>query len=669
MDDNGDPVLNEDGSPRFRVETWPIRTSGYVAASFTEFTSRADDPQLHTHVVVANKVKGVDGLWRTIDGRLLYRHQLAAGYLQEAVLRRELTDRLGVRWQPVRNGMANIEGFTRHQMEAFSRRRVQLEAWREEQGLPDTAAARQAAVLATRNPKQDHPLDQLEFEWRLRAVEVGLTPKAIGRMMGRGRQIDAADPDLLAERLASPQGLTEKTSTFGQAEVVKEIAASLPQGGTRKNIEALADDFLSGREVIPVLQISEPAQTSGSLDVADDELTTRPQPLRHRSGGLFPGSPERRFTTTELLRIEQRVLRRALDCIGARRWRSPRRLLERVLGRHPQLTASQREMVRRFATSGDAIEVGVGPAGSGKTAVMAVLRELATFTATPILGAALAARAAVGLQTASGIPSSTLTRLLAEARDDGGLPKGVVMVVDEASMVGSRQLAALSDLVDEAEGKLILIGDDRQLPEIDAGGLFRALARRLPAVELTDNVRQQEPWEREALAQLRDGSVGRAVEMYQQRRRIIVAQCRHETLARAVDDWYRHVAATGDLSDSLLIAHDNDTVADLNQRARIHLAASRRLEGPALEVGERVFQAGDRILCLQNQSRLGVLNGDLGTLLAVDPDGQSLTVRLDRDPDTRQLPAWYLDQGHIDYGYALTGHKAQGITTGRTFTV
>ncbi len=184
LDDQGNPILGEDGSPKFRVVTWPIPTSGYVAASFTEFTSRADDPQLHTHVVVANKVKGTDGVWRTVDGRLLYRYQLAAGYLHEAVLRRELTERLGVRWQPVRNGMADIEGFTRPQIEAFSRRRHQLETWCQDQGLPDTAAARQVAVLATRAPKQDHPLAELEAEWKQRAVEVGLTPDRLTQTVG-----------------------------------------------------------------------------------------------------------------------------------------------------------------------------------------------------------------------------------------------------------------------------------------------------------------------------------------------------------------------------------------------------------------------------------------------------------------------------------------------------
>jgi hypothetical protein len=137
----------------------------------------------------------------------------------------------------------------------------------------------------------------------------------------------------------------------------------------------------------------------------------------------------------------------------------------------------------------------------------------------------------------------------------------------------------------------------------------------------------------------------------------------------AVDDWYRHVIAAGDLTSGLLIAQNNDTVAELNEQARTRLAASRRLNGPALETTERVFQAGDRILCRQNRTALGVLNGDLGTVDSVNTGSGSLTVRLDRDPDTRDLPSWYLEDGHVDHGFALTGHKAQGVTTGRTFTL
>ncbi|MDF1597158.1 MAG: MobF family relaxase [Acidimicrobiia bacterium] len=678
LDDNGHPVLNENGSPRFRVVTWPIPTSGYVAASFTEFTSRADDPQLHTHVVVANKVKGTDGVWRTVDGRLLYRYQLAAGYLHEAVLRRELTQRLGVCWQPVSNGMADIEGFTRPQIEAFSRRRHQLETWRQEQGLPGTAAARQVAVLATRAPKRDHPLTDLEVEWLERAVEVGLTPNQITRLMGASREVTPIDTEVLFDRLASAEGLTERVSTFGRAEVVKEVAAALPEGGTRNQIEHLAETFLRTREVVPLLptHIAEQAEElDGPIDVERDRLDVLTEAeatgrmMRRRDGTLFPGiSHEHRYTTTELLVTEQRIIEQAISGVGAGRWTAPHRLVEGRLRRHRHLTDGQREMVRRFATSTNTIDIGIGPAGTGKTAVMEVIGQLATITGTPILGGALAGRTAAGLQAATGIPSVTLTRLIGESKDHG-LPHGAIVVIDEAGMVGTRQLASIADLVEQAEGKLILIGDDRQLPEIDAGGLFRVLANRLPAVELTDNIRQQHEWERAALTELRDGSTDQAIEAYRQRGRVIIGQNQDDTTGRAVTDWYRHVTATGDLTSGLLITHNNNTVTELNERARTQLAASNRLHGPALEVGERVFQAGDRILCRQNQTRLGVLNGDLATVVSADPNHGTLTVQLDRDPETRNLPAWYLDQGHVEYGYALTGHKAQGVTTGRTFVL
>ncbi len=670
LDDQGNPVFNEDGSPRFRVVTWPIQTAGYVAASFTEFTSRADDPQLHTHVVVTNKVKGTDGVWRTVDGRLLYRYQLAAGYLHEAVLRRELTERLGVRWQPVRNGMADIEGFTRPQIEAFSRRRHQLETWRQDQGLPDTPAARQVAVLATRAPKQDHPLEELLLEWRERAVEVGLTPERLTRLMGGSRDITPVDPRTLFERLASAEGLTERASTFGRAEVVKEIAAALPEGGTRTQIERLAETFLDTPDVVPVLsERSVDDLTPVELEAIDGPVTeVVSRPMRRRDGTLFPGTVYRKYTTVELLGTEQRIIEQARAGIGAGRWAAPHRLVEARLRRHRELTDGQREMVRRFATSTNTIDIGIGPAGTGKTAVMEVIGQLATITGTPILGGALAGRTAAGLETATGIPSTTLTRLIGESKDRG-LPHGAIVVVDEAGMVGTRQLAAIADLVEGAEGKLILIGDDRQLPEIDAGGLFRALANRLPTVELTDNIRQQHPWERNALTQLRHGSVDQAIEAYRQRGRVNVGQDRDDTIGRAVQDWYRHVTVAGDLTSGLLIAHNNHTVTELNQQARTHLTASNRLHGPTLETADRIFQAGDRILCRQNQTRLGVLNGDLATVFSVDPDHGTLSVRLDRDPETRELPVWYLDQGHVDYGYAMTGHKAQGVTTNHTFVV
>jgi conjugative relaxase-like TrwC/TraI family protein len=628
-------VVDEEGNRKCRVKTWPIPTLGYVAAAFTEYTSRADDPQLHTHVVIANKVRGQDGVWRTLDGRLLYRHQLAAGYLHEAVLRKQLTERLGVAWQPVRNGIADIEGFTRPQIEAFSRRRERLEAWREEQDLPDTPAARQIAVVATREAKRDHPIEELEVEWRQRAGEVGLTPERIHRTLGRRREVTTPDLTRMFARLASPGGLTAKMATFGRSEAVREIAASLPEGDDRDQIEALTEQFL-----------------------AEDQVVT----LSNGAGN------ELQYTTAELMATEQRIINRAEDQTSVT-WRAPRRLVEAVLRRRPHLTEDQREMVRLLATSGAGIDVAVGPAGSGKTSVAAVLAKLATFTGTPILGTALAARTAVGFQEATQIRSSSLAALNHRAMTEGGLPDGVVVVVDEASMVGTRQLATLSDHVEEAGGKLILIGDPHQLPEVEAGGIFHNLVDRLPAIELRQNIRQNQTWERTALEALRNGSVANAVASYRKHRRLVIGRSRDETLVRAVGDWYQHVNTTGDLAGSLLLARNNETVKQLNALARGHLANSGDLSGPTLVADGREYQRGDRVICLKNDPRLGVLNGDLATAIHFDPRTGTLTIQLDRDPEPRTLPDRYLDEGNIEHGYALTGHKAQGITVDRTFTV
>ncbi len=491
-------------------------------------------------------------------------------------------------------------------------------------------------------------------------------------MVDRSMGVTAPDVEALFANLTSLGGLTAHKSTFAAPEVIQQIAASLPEGGTRTEIETLANSFLAGGDIIPLLPSPElrsarPDETDPILEPASgvsvEERTVLS--MRTRDREPFPAPTLPSYTTAELLATEQRVIESAIAGVGNGRWRAPRRLVETWLRNRPELTGGQRQMVRRFTTSGNTIDIGIGPAGSGKTAVIAVINRLATLTGRPIVGTALAARTAAGLQTDTGVPSTTLARLL----HGSGVPAGAVVVVDEAGMVGTRQLAAVADLVEQAEGKLILVGDDKQLPEIDAGGLFRALANRLPAAELADNVRQKATWERQALAELRNGSVQQAMHAYVEHRRLILGRNRTDTIAQASADWYRHVLSNGAIGSALLIAHDNNTVCELNQQARQHLAASGHLHGPTHEASGMLLQAGDRILCRQNQNGLNVLNGDLGTITAVDQDTGTITVHIDRDPETRQLPNWYLADGNVGYGYALTAHKAQGITTERTFTV
>ena len=175
-----------------------IAGNGFVAAAFRHRTSRAGDPQLHTHVLVANLTLGADGQWSTLDGRRIYAHAKTAGFLYEARLRALLTRELGVEWTPVRNGLADVAGVPRSVLRAFSRRRAEIEAELERRGASGAAAA-QVATLATRRGKDYRVTpEQLVPEWRERAASLGLPEERIRELMGRSA-VRRLDPEL--ERL------------------------------------------------------------------------------------------------------------------------------------------------------------------------------------------------------------------------------------------------------------------------------------------------------------------------------------------------------------------------------------------------------------------------------------------------------------------------------------
>ncbi len=214
-----------------------------------------------------------------------------------------LTERLGVRWQPVRNGMADIEGFTREQIMAFSQRRQQIEAWRNAHGLADTAAANEVATLATRSPKQDHPIDMLMPAWLERGTEVGVTPESVATVLERSRSVTVPDPAPVFESMASAEGLTAQASTFGRADAIRAVAEALPEGGRRADIEHLADAFLRRSDVIPILPIHpttdplshlsidlEPAELEHLLELVN---STQPRIMRQRQRGHLPRTGQR----------------------------------------------------------------------------------------------------------------------------------------------------------------------------------------------------------------------------------------------------------------------------------------------------------------------------------------------------------------------------------------
>src|SRR5215211_2363900 len=439
------------------------RGAGFVAAAYQHRTSRAQDPHLHTHVIVANMTRSPDGGWRALDGEPILKHyRLAAGYLYQCQLRFELSRSLGVEWQRPENGMAEIAGVPDEVVKAFSRRRAQVLDYLERRGSSGFYAAKVAAI-ETRDRKEPLDLPRLREEWQARAAEHGLGRRQLKRLLGRSveHELDERRVVAIAARLAGPDGLTEKRSTFSGAEAVMAWAQAHRQGAPAEHVLSVVGRFIGIEEVTLV----------------------RPASVGHPAV----------FSTAELLRHERAALGLAAHSRHTRAPTVSAATIEHVARtREAVLGLEQAAMLRAAASSPDRVVCVVGHAGAGKTTALGALADAFQRDGFVAIGAAPSGVAAANLGAEAGIPTSTLHRLLAEARRRGGLPRGCLLVVDEAAMADTRTLTRMLFQVEHAGGKAVLVGDPAQLPAVGAGGLFTAIVERNGAIELQDNYRQRD---------------------------------------------------------------------------------------------------------------------------------------------------------------------------------
>ncbi|WP_140887404.1 Ti-type conjugative transfer relaxase TraA [Muricoccus nepalensis] len=370
------------------------------------------------------------------------------------------------------------------------------------------------------------------------------------------------------------------------------------------------------------------------------------------------------FSTRAMIAAEARMAETAGELARGRTHQVAARHAEGARARHAYLSAEQGAAVAHVLAPGQIAAV-AGVAGAGKSAALTAAREAWEAQGYRVRGAALAGKAADGLQASAGIESRTLHALeYGWQRRRDLLTSRDVLVVDEAGMVGSRQLGRVLEAARQAGAKVVLVGDAEQLQPIEAGAAFRAITERIGVAGITEVRRQREAWAREATEQFWRGETREALAAYAERDRVRFSEDRARAKAALVEAWHADRRLG---HDRLIMAHTNKDVHDLNALARAERQRAGELGEAAdfrAERGARSFATGDRLVFLANSRELGVKNGTLATVERAEAG--RLAVRLD---DGRRVAVDQARYAQVDHGYAVTLHKSQGATVERAYVL
>nr|WP_184829977.1 MobF family relaxase [Jiangella mangrovi] len=657
-----------------------IETLGVAATAFDHYDSRASDPQLHTHVVIANRVQGRDGRWRTLDGRPMHAAVVALSEHYNSVLADHLTRALGVGWErrtrgEKRNPSWEIVGISDDLISEFSARAADIEVQTDRliaeyilthgrcPSRRTVLQLRQRATLETRPEKEVRSLAERTVEWRHRAGRIldkapadwacSVVTTSVDRAVLRADDLPLAVVDELARTVVERVG--QKRSTWRRWNLYAEASRQL----MHLRFAATAD-----REAVIGMVVD--AAERVSLRLTPPELAATPAEFRRADGSsVFRPKHGVVYSSTSVLAAEDRLLRLAENRAA------PTVDLEAVAGatavEDVVLAGDQVLAIEKIAVSGRIVDVLVGPAGTGKTTTLGGLRRAweAEFGSGSVVGLAPSATAADVLGADLGITTETTAKWLYEYEHGRWqLHRGQLVVLDEASLAGTFALDTIAANVATAGAKLVLVGDWAQLDAVDTSGAFGLLVRsRDDAPELADVRRFSEDWEKSASLELRLGRPD-AIRRYEAHGRVAGGES-DVMLDTAYRAWAQDLAAG---KATLLIADDAETVSSLNARARNDrmLAGDVGDGGVQLADGNRA-SGGDLVITRQNDRRLSVgtgwvKNGDRWIVTANHADGALTVWRADgRWRGTVTLPSWYVAE-HVDLGYAITAHRAQGAT-------
>jgi Ti-type conjugative transfer relaxase TraA len=597
-----------------------LENAKLVAAVFSHATSREQDPQLHSHAFVMNLAQRSDDSWGGIQSREIFKRKMETGAFYRVALAEQLKN-LGFKIEQD-NRSFKVAQVPEKLVKSWSKRRTQVLDKMNEKGGASAKSA-EAAALETRKAKDEIEPEALKKRWQQEAREHDFTVDKINEI----RQLEQP-----AREMPSPenlwQELTQRRSTLNQhqlkAAIFEKAAGVLSTNGAKDYYKQLLKD-------------------ENTIILTDENNHLR-------------------FTSKEMFELEQSIIEQSKQRQSENHQVS-NKAMKAARAEASGLSGEQKAMLKHI-TDNTGIAVVEGMAGTGKSYALKAARAAWEADDKTVIGAALSGKAAAGLEESANIKSQTLHSLLAELEENKKqIDKQTVIVIDEAGMVGSRQLKKLLDQAEQAQAKVVLVGDSKQLQPIDAGGAFRGLSDELGAASLTQIRRQKEDWARQAVTLFSAGEAGLALEMYKERDLLRSAAIRVDTIKTLIDDWQQYISKDRDnIKQALILAATKADVYQLNQAAR--KAQRDQLGNESITVNNREFRENDRLLFTRNNKNLDVKNGDMATVTAIS-DNQ-ITVRTD---DDRIITIDTESYDHLDYGYAVTTHKAQGATVQKAFVL
>lgn len=655
----------------------------WVVAQFLQHDSRDRDPQLHVHQAILNLQQDADGKWWRLDTQAIRQQHHAAGAIGARVMEAELARSIGVRFESHPDGHREVVGVPAEVMEMFSSRRRAItprvseyvRAFREQFGRePNRLELSQMAQRATLETRARKAHDGETTEQRLARWERQTREILAGGLGEVARSVFEASPDragdaarwsvedVVERALAS---VSEKREKWLRSDLIRAVSECLPAnlgvgaGEVRELLEALADRAL------------EQAIRLTPDDVGESAL---PAELRLASGDTAMRRPGQVYYTTDDQVAGERALRAAAVERGAVALPAVtvRGVLDRYAENGVELGADQAAAVRGVLTDSARVSVLHAPAGTGKSFTVGVIAGAWHGAGYQVHGLAPSQVAAEVLAD-EGLPAwntaAWLGAMRRGVRTDGGPPAlqaGDLVVVDEAGMTSTDDLASVVDLARAADAKVLLVGDDKQLAAVGPGGAFADLAERSTRYELAEVRRFRAEWEREASLRLRAGDVD-VLDEYDRRGRLVDGGTPEQAADKAARRW---LADTVEGRESLLIVPTNEQAAQVSAQLRSELIRLGRVspyaathlgrDGNYASIGD-IVQARHNAWDLRNWSDNTRAPINRETYRVVLSGYSALTVEHTRTGDRLDLPPEYV-RDHLTLAYASTVHAAQGRT-------